>query len=263
MSKFYVTCTWDDIPHLSEQDKKDMLSSLPPHQRDARAKGIPQLGAGAVYPIVEEDIVCDPFEIPKHWSRAYGLDVGWNATAAMWLAYDTDSDIMYLTHEYKRGQAEPAVHASSIKSRGDWMPGVIDPAARGRAQKDGEQLLQLYMDEGLNVTIAKNAVEAGLFYMYERLSTGRLKVFKTCTNFLYEYRLYRRDDKGKVVKENDHLMDAARYVCFTGIWTPGYYADKDSKEAKTFGKHESVYNPFDRDRLAADRNSGYNPFGRK
>ena len=32
-----------------------------------------------------------------------------------------------------------------------------------------------------------------------------------------EYRLYRRDEKGRVVKENDHLMDASRYLNSTGF----------------------------------------------
>ena len=27
-----------------------------------------------------------------------------------------------------------------------------------------------------------------------------------------EYRLYRRDDKGRIVKQHDHLMDCTRYV---------------------------------------------------
>jgi len=262
MSKYYVTCSWSDVPHLSKEDCASMLASLPPHQRDARARGIPQLGAGAVYPISEEDFVCEPFDIPKQYSRAYGLDVGWNNTAAVWLAYDTDADIMYITSEYKRGQAEPAVHASAIKARGEWIPGVIDPASRGRAQKDGEQLMGLYQTEGLQITPAKNAVEAGLFFVYERLSTGRLKVFKTCTQLLYEYRIYRRDDKGKVVKENDHLMDAMRYVCYTGIWTPGYYEDKIISGMTGGGKHESHYNPLSSAHIAQDRQQAYDPFGR-
>jgi hypothetical protein len=48
------------------------------------------------------------------------------------------------------------------------------------------------------------------------LSEGRIKVFKTLTNFLNEIRVYRRDEKGKVVKSNDHLMDAFRYLMMTG-----------------------------------------------
>ncbi|WP_230684286.1 hypothetical protein, partial [Streptococcus pneumoniae] len=88
-----------------------------------------------------------------------------------------------------------------IKARGKYMNGVIDPASRGRGQKDGEQLLQNYIDLGLRVTPAINAVEAGIYEVWQRMSTGRLKVFKSLQNWLSEYRIYRRDDKGRIVKE--------------------------------------------------------------
>lgn len=42
-------------------------------------------------------------------------------------------------------------------------------------------------------------------------------MFKTLQNWLSEYRLYRRDDKGHVVKQNDHLMDAIRYLTVSGL----------------------------------------------
>jgi phage terminase large subunit-like protein len=213
-----ISATWDDVPHLSDQDKEDLWNSLPPHQRDARSKGVPALGSGAIYPIAESEFVIPPMATPAHWKWAYGQDVGWNNTAALWGCYDQESDTLYITNEYKRGQAEPAVHASAIKqTRGDWVPGVIDPASRGRAQKDGEQLLVLYRDQGLDLTLADNAVEAGIFEVYERLTTGRLKVFSTCGKFLEEYRLYRRDEKGRIVKENDHLMDCLRYLVRSGL----------------------------------------------
>lgn len=209
---YVVIATWDDAPHLDEQTKQEMLKALPPHQRDARSKGVPALGSGAVYQVIEADIVCDPFSIPPHFKQLYGMDVGWNNTAAAWGAFDPDNDIIYLIGDYKKGQSEPAVHASAIKARGDWIMGAIDPASRGRAQHDGEQLVNLYRGQGLNLMLADNAVEAGVFKVYERLSTGRLKIFKQCTATLEEYRLYRRDEKGKIVKTNDHIMDALRYM---------------------------------------------------
>lgn len=212
-----ISLTWDDVPHLSQEDKDLLWRSLPPHQRGARSKGVPALGSGAIYPVSESDFVIAPIEIPKHWKRFYGFDVGWNNTAAAWFAYDADSDTLYVTHDYKRGQMEPSVHAASIRSKGSWIPGVIDPASRGRSQKDGEQLLYLYREQGLALTLADNGVESGLFEVYERLTTKRLKVFNTCTALLEEYRLYRRDDKGRVVKENDHIMDAMRYGVKSGI----------------------------------------------
>jgi len=79
-----VSATWDDAPHLSEEDKKELFDTLPPHQRDARSKGIPALGSGAIYPILEQEFVIDPIAIPEHWALGYGFDVGWNNTAACW-----------------------------------------------------------------------------------------------------------------------------------------------------------------------------------
>jgi hypothetical protein len=188
-----------------------------PHQRQARVKGIPSLGAGAIYPVAEEDIVVDDFQLPIYWPRGYGMDVGWKRTAAVWHAHNRDTDVVYLYSEHYRGEAEPSVHAAAIRARGAWIPGAIDPAARGRSQVDGEQLLQSYIDLGLNLTKADNAVESGIYDTWERMSTGRLKVFKSLQNWLAEYRIYRRDTKGKIVKENDHLMDATRYDVKTGL----------------------------------------------
>jgi hypothetical protein len=207
---------WDNVPHLKEQDINDMLASMKPHQRDARSKGIPSLGAGAIYPVPEEDIKVEPFVIPVHWPRAYGMDVGWKCTAAAWGAHDRDANVWYLYSEHYRGQAEPSVQASAIKARGNWIPGAIDPASRGRAQKDGENLLELYQEQGLLLTKADNAVEAGIYATHEMLSTGQLKVFSTMQNWFKEYRVYRRNDKGLIVKENDHIMDATRYFVMTG-----------------------------------------------
>lgn len=212
-----LMATWEDAPHLTEEMKRAMLETYPIFQRDARSKGVPQLGAGAIYPVMDEDISCDPMEIPDHWPRCYAMDVGWNRTAAIWLAVDRESQTVYAYSEHYRGQAEPSVHAEAIRARGEWIPGTIDPAARGRSQDDGVQLIQQYQDLGLNLTPADNAVESGIYAVWQRLSGGRLKVFKTCQNFFKEYRLYRRDDKGRIVKVNDHLMDAIRYGITSGL----------------------------------------------
>jgi phage terminase large subunit-like protein len=211
-TKYVVMATWDDAPHLDEQAKKDLWNSIPPFQRDARSKGIPQLGAGAIYPVPETDLLVDPFAIPAHWPQGYGMDVGWNCTAAVWGALDRQTDTLYLTHEHRRSQAEPSVNVHGIKAPGDWIPGFIDPASRGRSQRDGQQLLNDYRQLGLHLTLADNGVESGLYGVWNRMSTGRLKVFRSMSNWLQEFRLYRRDEKGHVVKANDHEMDATRYL---------------------------------------------------
>jgi len=211
-SKFVVMATWDDAPHLTKESKEELWKSIPPFQRDARSKGIPQLGSGAIYPVPESDLLVEPFKLPDFWPRGYGMDVGWNCTAAIWGAWDRQTDTLYLTHELARSQAEPSVIAHGIKAPGDWIPGFIDPASRGRGQKDGSQLLSDYVQLGLHLTLADNGVESGLYSVWNRMATGRLKVFSNLSGWLQEFRLYRRDQKGAVVKDNDHRMDAMRYL---------------------------------------------------
>ena len=217
MSRFAVQASWDDVPHLDEKTKAELWASMPPHMRDARTKGIPMLGAGAIYPLPETAYVCEPFEIPAFWPKAYGMDVGWNRTAAVWGAWDRQSDVVYIWSEYYVGQAVPAVHAAGIAARGPWMTGAIDPASAGSNQKDGTKLIEEYQAIGLNLFPADNAVEAGIHACYQRLATGRLKIFKTCRALISEIRIYRRDEHGKIVKENDHAIDALRYLIFSGM----------------------------------------------
>lgn len=215
-SRVLITAGWDDVPHLDSTAKAELLEETPPWLREARSLGKPSLGAGAIYPIPEERIKCDPFAIPDHWPKAYALDVGWNWTAALWCAWDRDNATKYLFGEYLAGEALPSIHADAIKARGDWVEGVVDPAANNRGQRDGERLMADYIAAGLHLTKAENAVEAGLVSCWRDLSIGRIKVFSTLQNFFAEYRLYRRDEHGKIVKKKDHLMDCMRYLQNSG-----------------------------------------------
>lgn len=216
-SKYVVNAGWADVPHLDTATVTEMLAATPRHLRNARSKGEASLGAGAIFPYEQEQIEVAPFALPPHWPRAYGLDVGWNRTACIWGAWDRESDVVYLYSEHYLGEEKPVTHAAAIKARGDWIPGVIDPAARGRAQKDGEQLLFTYQNEGLDLHAAINTVETGIYEVDQRLQQGRIKVFSNLGNWFAEQRLYHRDEKGAIVKKRDHLMDASRYLIMSGL----------------------------------------------
>lgn len=235
MSRYLITADWDNnAPHLTVQAKKDLWDSIPNYQKDARTKGIPQLGAGVIFPVPEEDLLVNPFVLPKHWPRGYGLDVGWNRTAAIWGARDPDGDVFYLYDEHYRAMDDPKVHGAFIAQRGLWIPGRIDPAARGRSQKDGEKLIKLYrkaiycgdkdddqdklMHASQMLKPAVNAVETGLYEVLMAMQSGRFKVMRgRCPNWMAERRLYRRDERGHIVKKFDHAMDAGRYLYASGI----------------------------------------------
>ncbi|MEM7528846.1 MAG: hypothetical protein AAF416_14410 [Pseudomonadota bacterium] len=199
-----------------------MRRSILPHMLEARSEGIPSLGAGAIYPIPWQDVCEDNFEIPAHWPRAYGIDVGWNRTAALWGAWEPGLEILHIYAEYYREHATPETHAAAVKARGAWIRGVIDPASNIAGQSDGKRILQQLIGQGLNLTKADNAVEAGIYQVWSLLSTGRLRFFRTCRSTEAEYRNYHRkpegenDRGGKIHKKDDHAMDALRYLVMSG-----------------------------------------------
>lgn len=55
-------------------------------------------------------------------------------------------------------------------------------------------------------------VEIGLVELYERMTTGRFKVFSHLTDFFDEKMSYHRDENGKIVKLNDDILSAVRYA---------------------------------------------------
>lgn len=213
-----TTMTIDDAEHYTPEQRAQIIASYPAHEREARAKGIPTLGSGRIFPVPEDVITVEPFPIPVHWVQIGGLDFGWDhPTAAAHLAWDRDADIIYLTKGYRRREASPVIHSAAVKPWGDWLPwawphdGNNDTAA-------GTNLATQYRDQGLGMLHERatfedgsNGVEAGLMEMLDRMETGRFKVFSTVHEFFEEMRLYHRKD-GKVVKERDDLISATRYA---------------------------------------------------
>ena len=171
------------------------------------------MGSGAIYPIPISDIEVKPFAIPFGWKKAYALDVGWNRTAVLWGAQNPVDGIIYLYSEHYKGQQLPVVHAAAIKTRGEWIRGAIDPGSKGSSQRDGKQLKAEYQSLGLVLIDANNELETGLVAVWQALAFGQLKIFSTLQSFKAEYRVYQRDERGRIPDDQaDHLMDCMRYL---------------------------------------------------
>jgi phage terminase large subunit-like protein len=244
--RFIIGATWDDAPHLTAKVKAQQWASMLPYQRAARTKGIPQLGAGAVYPIDEQDLRVADMPIPEHWWRGFAMDVGGGAkpTAAIFCALNPEDRILYVTSVYKRASNEPSLHAAAIKERmirpTGWIwPGVGDAAALIMTDHDAEQLVYLYRRLGLPLMLPDKAVETGISDLWDLMVTGRFKVFASCQAWFDEFRMYRRDARGRVVKSNDHVMDATRYMARSGI-------SKMKRKPAKLGEADGRVLPFDR-----------------
>lgn len=221
-SRQIITCSWDEIPHLTEEWKRNTLANTPAYLHESVKTGLPTRAGGAVYAVKEDQIVIQPIPIPDHWHWIGGFDDGLHNTACGWFALDKDADVLYLVGEYKDGGpgTNPELHGMRILSRCkgfgfEKMP--IQGDAYQRDRNTGEQIVEMYKRYGLNMMLAEKAVDEGISLVRARMETGKFKVFSTCTKWLEEYRQYSfemNDDGslGKINKVNDHLMDATRYA---------------------------------------------------
>lgn len=217
---FYIQASWQDNPYLSEEDIRMLRAGSEPHMLEAREKGIPSIGHGRVYPIMEEQILVEPFELPSHFRYAFGMDFGWNNTAAVFGAYDDNTDTLYLFDCYKQGERSAIEHGAFIRALGGAsMPGVCDPSGDNNSIKGGDTIADEFRSQGLMLTPANNDVEAGISRVYTMMRAGKLKVFNSpkMAQWFREFRLYQRDERGAVKKKEDHLMDATRYLVMSGI----------------------------------------------
>lgn len=211
--------TIEDAEHIPEAEREKIIAGFAPHEREARAKGIPALGSGRIFPVPESELEWEPKELPAHFVWLGGIDFGWDhPTAAVKCAWDRDTDTFYVTQAYKRSEATPLIHAGALRPWGDWLPWSWPHDGLQHDKQSGKQLAEAYKDNGLNMLPTKatfpdgsNGVEAGIMEMLDAMQTGRFKVASHLTEWWDEFRLYHRDN-GRVVKEYDDLMSATRYA---------------------------------------------------
>lgn len=221
-----TTMTIYDVEHYSLEEKEAIIAKYPAHERDARTKGIPMLGSGRIFPLSDDAIVVEPFVIPDSWPRIRGTDFGWDHPSAhAWIAWDRDSDTIYIYDTLRIREATPNDQAEAVNARGPWIPGAWPHDGLQHDKGSGEQLAEIYRAANINMLweramypevsegdqkISRSSVEAGILDMLERMKSGRLKVFAGLEDWLQEFRMYHRKD-GKIVKLSDDLMSATRY----------------------------------------------------
>lgn len=219
MSKHVTRMTIHDAEHYTPEERQAIIDAYPAHEREARTKGIPSLGSGRIFPVVEDEILCDAVPIPAHWVQIVGIDFGWDHPfAAVRCAWDRDADIWYVVAVYRQREATPILHAAAVKPWGDWIPVAWPHDGLQHDKGSGEGLAAQYRAQGLKMLEEQathedggNGVEAGVLDMLSRMQTGRWKVFRHCSDWLEEFRLYHRKD-GKIVKERDDALSASRYA---------------------------------------------------
>jgi len=216
---FYMHCSWADNPSMTEEEKTRLRQGTPEYLLDAREHGIPIFGVGKVFRMKEETVVIPAFEIPSHFALVYGVDPAatqdglWGAVL---LAYDRDNDIVYVIKDYKKNGITRVEHHDNLSHIfPDWVMGICDPGGGGEDQQTRESAVDFLRNKGRTIIIANKAKgkkEARIDDIEIRCRSSKFKIFETCVHYLDEWRRYSRDENGKIIKENDHTLDASFYA---------------------------------------------------
>ena len=206
---------------------------------DRFINGLWVLAEGVIYSMFTRDMVID--EIPadvKITDKWIGVDYGQaNATVFLLIGLGTDNKL-YIMDEYYHSGRENTIQRSprgyskdyfkwKIKNGVDGAPvnhkyTYIDPSAKGFIR-------QLYEDGERKIRNANNTVRtqgnkvdelAGIELVSSLIEADMVRVLSKCKHTVGEFSSYRWDPKAqeergedKPIKQNDHCMDALRYVC--------------------------------------------------
>ncbi len=230
-----VTVDMDENPHLNQEAKELVLADMTESEKKARKAGQFVHFAGLVYDEFSPDVhTVNPIspEFLKDQTIYVGIDPGIKVTAVVFACFDSDNsmlvfdEITFSGKNMENEQTIPEEVVARIREReAKWGKAsyyIIDPAARIGNLINAENIQSAYARAGLNTINGQNKVDVGIFEVKRRLERAvkksrpeRLHITRNCSQLLWEFTRYRMDPKAedfKPIKENDHHLDALRYV---------------------------------------------------
>lgn len=238
--------TMRDNPNLPADYIADMEASFSGVFYDRMIKGEWTNAEGAVYPMWDPARHIIPFaDMPRLRDvMGIGMDYGTtNTTAALMLGVsDEPKPRLILMDEWRynpKDHNDLRLTDAALSQRfRAWIPQdhtpypltvqprflMLDPAAASMHM----QMQQDLRGTGLTPWPAVNDVLPGIQTIANALDAGQLVVTDRCTGFTEEVTEYRWSSKAtengedEVVKENDHSLDAGRYITHStvGYWKP-------------------------------------------
>lgn len=210
---------WDlreDKPTTAGAEYLAKLNRLTGVRRKRLLEGLWVAAEGIVYEGFDPSVhIIDPFPIPAHWPRVWGIDFGYTNPFVLgcW-AHDQDNNRLYLYRELYYSKRLVEQHAEKIMSivapEGEW---IERQPRRILADHDAEGRATFTLKTGLRTQEAHKAVTEGIQAVEERLmlrDDGKpgLMIFRNCT-----------------VERDWNLREAGKPTCteeeFPGyIWAP-------------------------------------------
>lgn len=235
----HVRVTWDDVPFKNEwdeeffsQEERDQLSrDFMPWERECRMKGIPLVGKGVVFPMLNwptyKSTDIDLKNNPA-LERLISFDLGIknDPTVISFLFRDPVEEIIYLNKQIKIAKGEtPDEYVHFLMDRESKNVPIAlphDASQAGRYTLTEQSVREVFEDSyGLNCIPGAilnpvndqgkvtNHKSYGINIMRMGMERGTFMINESCTEFLDEARNYAIDDAGRFSDPDDHI-DSAR-----------------------------------------------------
>lgn len=236
--------------HVSREVYDEMTAFLSDEDKYVMLRGGSRKRQGLVYPEFGSDHICEPFDVPEHWTRYCSIDPGRRTCCVLWAACTPDERVFIYREGYFHGIRYHQLAKFIFESEGYyyneekelWVKGDksehisirwIDPSAfYHTASGEAGVGTLLSSDYDIYTSPAQNNVHYGIERVHQLLRFGlddkpNMRVFNTCQNLIKEFGQYRwvqdqgstwaHERKDQPVKRHDHAMDALRYMIAMGI----------------------------------------------
>lgn len=181
--------------------------------------GLWALAEGLIYPMYEEAV--EPAYAGDVRRRVISIDYGTQNPFAALMWCEAPDGTWHLVDEYRYSgretghQKTDADYVSDLEAFASALEGrvqvIVDPSATSF-------ITALRRSGKFSVRKARNDVEDGIRETAVCLQTGRVRISSGCRGTLDEFAGYAWDDSAagdKPIKEDDHCMDALRYLVAT------------------------------------------------
>ena len=241
-----VRATWDDINHISEDDKKQLRKGFAAYEADARTYGMPVAGHGRIFPYQAGDITYNEREVTinESWPHLVGIDIGHghgrDPSAVVQACWDEEKDIIYIRRCYMEPTDTTREMARLIVKADHESPVAFPPDANRTAMNSPLTVAQQLRELNINLLLKpflnpkgadgkrNNHKMPGITHINERFAERRLLICdRLCKQLLGEIEQYSYTDTGKVQDGKDHCIDAFRYAVMSIIQGFGQPLRKD------------------------------------
>ncbi len=253
-SRIFIPATVDDNPTLTENDPEyiKFLEGLPENLKRAWRYGDWDIYAGQYFSDFRKDVhVCEPFELPKSWTRIRCLDYGFVApSACLWLAIDYDNNV-YVYRELYQTELTYKELAEGIGelTHEDIDYTVADTDMFAKTRDTGEYGHDIMANNHVPITGANKERIPGWQLIRQRLKDKTIIIFNNCPNLIRTLPALVHDERNieDVDKKcEDHAPCALRYGLMSipeapvkednPIPRPTYVGDSDAPWNKSSAK---------------------------